>query len=64
MIDKTELIKKHLTPRQYEVFSLKYHEGRKHWQIAEILGLERSTVTHTLKNIHKKIRKITSTIHF
>lgn len=63
-MNKDDILKRHLTQRQYEIYHLKYKDGKKHWQIGEILGVSRVTVTRTLQNIYKKIEKIRKAMNF
>ena len=50
-------IREDVTPRQREVLVLYYVRRMKHWEIAEQLGLERSTVSRTVKRGEDKLRR-------
>ena len=50
-------IREDVTPRQREVLVLYYVRRMKHWEIAEQLGLERSTVSRTIKRGEDKLRR-------
>ncbi|MCI9122212.1 MAG: sigma-70 family RNA polymerase sigma factor [Oscillibacter sp.] len=44
-----------LTPRQQEILSLYYDQGMLMSQIAEALGIHRSTVSRTLRRARKRL---------
>ena len=46
-----------LTPRQSEVLRLRYDEGLRVTQIAERLGLHKSTVSRTLSRAEARLRR-------
>ena len=50
-----EALDRELTPRQKEMVRLYYTEGRKMCEIAEILGVNPSTVTRTLQTARAKL---------
>ena len=46
-----------LTPRQQDILRLKYIEGRTQTEIAEILGVDKSAITHAIKRIYASLQK-------
>ena len=46
-----------LTPRQQEVLSLRYEQNMRITEIAQHLGLNRSTVSRTLRRAQKRLRR-------
>lgn len=50
-------IREDVTPRQREVLLLYYVKRLKHWEIANQLGLERSTVSRTIKRGEDKLKR-------
>ena len=49
---------KYLPPRQREPIRLYYFEGKKQQEIAELLGIERSTVSRRLKAARASLKKL------
>ena len=45
-----------LTPREYGIMQLYYKCGLSHDEIAHIFKTERSTISHSMRNIRRKIR--------
>lgn len=52
-----EAIRTDLTPRQREVLLLYYHKQMKMYQIAAMLGIAPSTVSHTIKRAKLRLKK-------
>lgn len=46
-----------LTPRQQEVLSLRYEQNMRITEIAQHLGLNRSTVSRTLRRAQERLRR-------
>ena len=46
-----------LTPRQQEILSLRYEQDMRVTEIARTLGLNRSTVSRTLKRAQDRLRR-------
>lgn len=49
-----------LTPRQKEIINLRYYQGIKHQEIAEILNINYQSVVNLLARTLQQLRKITS----
>ncbi|MDR0983572.1 MAG: sigma-70 family RNA polymerase sigma factor [Ruminococcus sp.] len=52
-----KIIFSELTPSQKEIFLLRYEQNLKQWEIAEKLGINKSTVSRTLKRASDNIKK-------
>ena len=46
-----------LTPRQQEILTLRYEQNMRVTEIARLLGLNRSTVSRTLKRAQERLRR-------
>ena len=46
-----------LTPRQQEILSLRYEQNMRVTEIARLLGLNRSTVSRTLRRARERLRR-------
>lgn len=51
------VLREEVTPRQREIMALYYGKGLNMREIAEALGLERSTVSRTLKRGEERVRR-------
>lgn len=52
-----DIIEKELTPKQREMVLFYFYEEKTMQEIAEILGINKSTVSRTLKRAKERIRK-------
>lgn len=54
----TTAIREELTPRQQQILQMRYFAGLSNHETAEVLGVDRSTVSRTQDRAEKKLKRV------